>query len=118
MGARTDDLEALYQQAKERGELQPLNEIEPIEEWVYFKRVVNKFMHNKFYVLHEMLVLKRKPTTYWDLTSSEIIELFQTILPELDRRGDYDLFKGNFKPMRSVDGYFHLHIATYLEKYR
>jgi hypothetical protein len=118
MSARTDELEAAYQLAKERGELQALNQIPPIEEWFYWNRVINKFKHDKFYIVHEMLVLKRKPRTYWELTNYEILELFRDIFPELDQRGYHDIFKGNFKPMRSVDDYFHIHIATYIEEYR
>lgn len=115
MTARTAPMEQAYQDAKTKGELEPLHEIAPIKEWTYWKLVPNRFPHDKLNTKHLMLVLKRE-VDLWSLSNYEIYELWREILPELDSQ--YDYVKLNFQAMRSVNGVPHLHVCVYREEFR
>lgn len=115
MTARTDELEAEYQRARQSGELVPINKETTLKEWDNWILVNNRFPHNKLVVTHLMVVLKREASV-WQLNKNELNELWYTILPWADTQ--YDFAKINFSAMRSVKGIPHIHLCTYKEEYR
>lgn len=120
MSVRTPELEKLYCQKKAAGELVPLIDVHPIKEWYYWKLIKNDFPHDKIVTsAHYMLVLKRKCPDWWDgMKNNEIMELFRTIIPELDpKEQGHHFIKINLEAMRSISEYPHFHVCEYLPEF-
>ncbi len=117
MTARTEAGEEAYQKAKRLGQLEPLQDITPIKEWVHWKLVPNKFPHDKLNSRHLMVVLKRETAEgdYWGLEDVELFELWWDIFPELER--DYHYFKINGSALRTVGRVPHIHVCDFLPEY-
>jgi hypothetical protein len=117
MTARTEKTEQAYQEARARGDLQALDEIEPIREWTHWKLVENRFPHDKLNCRHFILALKRKvaPEDYWGLTEYELYELWWDIFPEVDNEFHY--VKINLAELRSVNNVPHLHLCDHLPEF-
>lgn len=114
MTARTEATEARYQEAKKNGTLQPLDQVEPLHKWVYWRLVENEFPHDKLNRRHRMIVLNRQ-SDLWELTNNEIYELWRVILPELDKQ--YHYFKLNGSQLRSINNVPHIHVCDFLPEY-
>ena len=113
MTARTEEMEARYQEAKRVGDLESLEQITPEGEWVHWKLVPNRFPHDKLNTRHLMLVLKRRVEDgkYWDLREGELFELWWDIFPELDKEFHY--FKINGEALRSIGNVPHIHVCDH-----
>jgi len=114
MTARTEEMEAKYQEARRKGDLTPINEEKTIKEWVYWALVVNRFPHDKLNTRHHMVVLKRK-CSIWNITLEELCELWYIVLKWADKKYHYG--KINFRRLRSIKGIPHIHLCDHKEEY-
>ena len=95
----------------------PLSDLPAIREWTYWKLVKPISKHNRHHTEHLMLVLKRPCGDIWQgTTNNEIYDLWRNVLPELDET--YHYLKINFKLMRSVPDYVHMHVMVLKKKYQ
>ena len=117
MSLRTPLEDWRYKRFLKKGVPQPLNTLPAIQEWAYWKLVKPISKHNRHHKQHHMLVLKRQCGDIWQgVTNNEVMDLWRFVLPELDTR--YHYVKINFKVMRSVGGYVHLHVLILKDRYK
>lgn len=115
MSGRTAETEQIYQDAKARGDVKPLELEDSIRQWEHWRLVNNRFPYDSIYKVHHMLLPKRAAVAHrWDLNTEEKTEL-EIILREFVYQ-DYDLWFENCPKRRSVLALYHLHVAVYKDE--
>lgn len=110
---RTATGEAAYQEAKLNGGMMPLADETSIKDFVHWRVIDNRFMHDTvaFKKCH-MLIPRRVFPNWQDINPTEFVEL-QEIITEL--AGSYDQLTMNMPHNRSVPGHFHLHLNKFYD---
>lgn len=108
--ARTVASELAYAEAKQRGELVPLDQETHIADFELWFMVANRFPYDMVFGQHDLLLPRRKIASREEFTAEESQEL-QHILRQLSSQ--YDLVFENFPHRRSIPMHYHLHLASY-----
>lgn len=114
MSLRTAASEQAYQDAKASGATKPL-ELEPaLKIFEHWRIINNGFPYDVGFAKHHLLVPKRASVAQrWDLNDEERKE-FEILLRDYIY-DEYDLWFENCPKRRSVAGYYHIHLASYVE---
>lgn len=115
MSLRTAASEQAYQDAKLNRTTKPL-ELEPaLKIFNHWRIIENGFPYDVAFSRHHLLVPKRASVAQrWDLNDEERKE-FEVILKDYIYQ-EYDLWFENCPKRRSVGGYYHIHLANYVEQ--
>lgn len=114
MSLRTVETDQAYQNARRSRTTKPL-ELEPtLKIFNHWRIIDNRFPYDVAFSTHHLLVPKRTSVAQrWDLNDEERKE-FEAILRDYIYQ-EYDLWFENCPKRRSVGGYYHIHIASYVE---
>lgn len=107
MPDRTDEMNEIYGQMIDRGELTPINEVEPIEQWDHWNYIDPIAPYDGIAEEHRLIVL-RDQSAVWEIPEEALEELWRDILPLFD--GSHSYLRINFSEGRSVLEFPHVHI--------
>lgn len=107
---RTIEGETRYKLAKLSGDLLPINQETPIQEYKYWVLVENRFPYDSIFAKHDMLVTKREYGNRSEMRLAEYIDMMN-ILDSLN--GKYHVIFENFSDRMSVKTLFHVHLGLY-----
>lgn len=105
--------ETAYQKAKSDGKTHSLTEISSIQEWSYWRLVLNEFPYDMAFKTHHMLLPKREFAERFNLHTSERLE-FEQILKNFVYP-NYDLWFENTPKRRSDSIIYHIHLVSYVD---
>lgn len=114
MSMRLSRTEQRYQNASKNGKLRPINQEKPIQLWVYWRIVANRFPHDKISTQNDMVVLNREATLD-TIKSYEWRELKEIVEANKD---NYDLLTMNLPSMSSVRNIPHFHLYKLKDRYK
>ena len=115
MTMRTPETEAKYATDRLNNNLTPLNKVEPMKEWRFWKLIENSYPHDRHHTVHHMLVLKRPRPNVWRINLFEWLELCR-ILEEVNPQ--YDYWKVNFSALQSIKNLPHIHLCVLKSEYK
>ena len=90
----------------------PFSSFTLIKQYEFWMIIKNDFPYDAVFDKHHLLLPKRKVSQFRDITIREQEE-YHAILHTALEQGDYDFYFINANKKRSVQSYWHAHLATW-----